>query len=465
MTCMRSIITAVLLLFANGIQARTCEVLKKEPGSITFVVDKDLPKPSFNLNFTPTDRSSEKLVRLYREKGKEGIVAKSFGDGTFNVLGRSPFFDMMVSAYADHHAIELSPDVIWILISQAFGHHIGKNPEQYRQILVSHEGRMSLSVKTDTDILSEETDWNKLIDNLTKQICDNTKGDIADVITADFSTTGPVERMASQVVLMDAMKWFFEYNVFRLSCGIPQITLKGTPEDWARIREKTMKLSDYGLEWWTDSLIPVLTEFENAAKGKPDSSFWKSIVCKEQPDIVRGPGCSGKGGTMIDGWFLNFLPFDNRGRTPKTVSTNHEFLAETVQVPFNYVEVYSNHIDTTSMELWAGLVGIEETPETQVLNMKIGWLVRDASGDPKELTIEPEADYENGIIDITVVEVPEWLKKVKSVKQLSIHFKNKVLIPEWMDHLQIGSFSVYGNPTLEEESELKKRFKNIIIVR
>jgi hypothetical protein len=48
---------------------------------------------------------------------------------------------------------------------------------------------------------------------------------------------------------MDAMKSFFEYSVSTM-CGIPEITLEGTPEDWRKIEEKTKALAKYDLEWW-----------------------------------------------------------------------------------------------------------------------------------------------------------------------------------------------------------------------
>lgn len=38
-------------------------------------------------------------------------------------------------------------------------------------------------------------------------------------------------------------------------CGIPEITLKGTVEDWKLLREKALSLGRYELEWWTEELM------------------------------------------------------------------------------------------------------------------------------------------------------------------------------------------------------------------
>jgi hypothetical protein len=40
---------------------------------------------------------------------------------------------------------------------------------------------------------------------------------------------------------MEAMKSYFDYIAIRISCGIPEITLKGTTEDWRKILDKTIR--------------------------------------------------------------------------------------------------------------------------------------------------------------------------------------------------------------------------------
>ena len=60
-------------------------------------------------------------------------------------------------------------------------------------------------------------------------------------------------------------------------CGIPEITLKGTVEDWKLLHEKALSLGRYDLEWWTEELRPVLDQFVAAALGEVDRQFWSSI--------------------------------------------------------------------------------------------------------------------------------------------------------------------------------------------
>ena len=52
---------------------------------------------------------------------------------------------------------------------QQFSHIVNKNPERYRGVLVSYEGRKELRVKTN-DLFSKQADWNGLINGFTAEI-------------------------------------------------------------------------------------------------------------------------------------------------------------------------------------------------------------------------------------------------------------------------------------------------------
>ena len=61
---------------------------------------------------------------------------------------------------------------------QQFSHIVNKNPERYRGVLVSHEGRKELRVKTN-DLFSKQADWNGLINGFTAEIDKYTNNDLA----------------------------------------------------------------------------------------------------------------------------------------------------------------------------------------------------------------------------------------------------------------------------------------------
>ena len=56
-------------------------------------------------------------------------------------------------------------------------------------------------------------------------------------------------------------------------CGIPSVTLRGTAEDWAKVRAKADRLRGLDMDWWLESLLPALDHFVRAAKGDADPRF------------------------------------------------------------------------------------------------------------------------------------------------------------------------------------------------
>ncbi len=147
--------------------------------------------------------------------------------------------------------------MVWLVISQGFARYVNAHAEEMRPKLVSHEGKMDLAILTEKDLLAEAIDWPSLIGNFASQDRQIHKKGIAKTVTADFTTTGPVERVASQITLMESVKSYFEYIVDRLACGIPSITLQGTVEDWQRVLKKTRQLKQYGLGTWISALEPI----------------------------------------------------------------------------------------------------------------------------------------------------------------------------------------------------------------
>lgn len=303
--------------------------------------------------------------------------ANSFDEDKFIVTGpKTPFFNSFVKAFAEHRSLTLSPDMVWLSISQAFAKYVEQNADTLRNQLVYHQGRKKIVVvlSKETDLLEKDAKWDKVLDIFADSIASLTKGDIAQVIQADFSTTGKTEMIASQITLMSSMKKYFDFWGIRVSCGIPSVTLEGTTEDWQKVLEKTRALEKYGLSWWTSELEPILQEFVNASAGKTNAKFWQHMVMKKSPKELEYGGCGGGKLTMLDGWFLKFFPYTIEGeRTPAKVAVNADMPPEMLKVPFTFQDDVRKKI--FNLELWAGFVGIEENRETHALRPKIGWVI------------------------------------------------------------------------------------------
>ncbi len=457
------------LMMSVGVEAwgKRKDVINKEDGSITFRVDLNLPQPE-GLYYSMSGRLV--MENMLRDRGYDNdnfnIITSSYADDVLCGFRSNPFFKGMIEAFAHHRPVVLSPDVIWLLISQGFAHYVNENPELMRDLIVDHDGKMSLVVETDQDLLTQEADWVSVIGGFTEQIKENTKAEIADMMQADFSTTGVNERMVSQITLMESVKTYFDYVVVYVGCGIPDITLKGTPDDWQKVLDKTMNLKKYGLGWWVDELEPILKEFVRASKGNPDREFWMDIVKRYRPGDLRGGGCSMETPTRFDGWFLKFFPFDKKGRTPAKVTAGHDMLPEMVKVDFRYLYLDRDSVTLSyytkeyEMELWAGIVGMEQDTATYAFTPRIGWFVR-MGKDEKQLIEELKNRSEEGFdgLSLRVKEVPEIFRKIDRLDRLELRFLGKVVIPEWMDNMEIKNFSIWGDMTVSEAEALRKRFQ------
>ena len=461
------IIISFILMTMNGF-AEGSKVIAHEKGSITFVVDENLAPIKKREPRLLVGEDLAKWIAINRKSislGVQRIVTTSFSNEKNLIYqGKDAFYKTLVDAYANHQSVTLSPDMVWLVICQGFARYVNAHAEELRPKLVNHEGKMDLVIETDKDLMTEEIDWPILINDFASQIDKHTKDNIAKTITSDFSTTGSVERVASQITLMESVKSYFEYIVEYIACGIPSITLDGSVEDWKRVREKTMQLKKYGLEKWIDSLDPILKEFILAADGKPNQMFWKSMIKKQSVDRLAGGGCSPEMPTELDGWLLKLFP-DENGVTLEEISHTKEMPTEYVRVSFYYQVINPDDgtiISRTPMELWAGFVGAKIDNENNMVTPMIGWFVSETKGDNDMLNMFSKMDEDDGI-SLRIQEVPEVLSHLNHIKSLTLQFTGKVVLPEWMDKMTIDRFYIQGYITKSEEEAIKKRFPNIII--
>lgn len=367
--------------------------------------------------------------------------------------GNHPFFYGMYEAYASHRPFVLSPDMIWLLISQGFSHHINADPEKYRDRMVDFQGKLSLAVESDKPL--EEARWDELIPQFAEEIKKNTKGTIAETIIADFSTTTSYEQIASEITLMETTKAYFDFVVIYAACGIPEITLLGTTEDWQKVYDKTMQLRSFDLAWWVDELKPILKQFVKASEGDVDTKFWRNMFKWHTQKEYGAPN-------IIDGWIVKFFPYDKYGKRfdLKTLTRDSSLPDEMAEADVRFVEIFPDGSSAETMiELYGGFVGLEQNPENYALTPKIGWKV--VKNDDTPMVERMKKNTEFGLI-LKVKEVPEILRKMDSIPSLTLYFRDGVRFPEWMKDVKIDHLNVFGEITKEEQ---KSCWKGVLLQR
>lgn len=296
---------------------------------------------------------------------------------------------------AIHHSFEmhlplvLSPDDIWIAIAQGFANHVNANSDRFRHLFVNPVGKEALDdkiyIEIERDLFvkgSSKNDWQGAFSEFSDRIAEYI-GPKRDLIVSDFSTTTVIERAASEVVLLDAMQSYFSFGC-KTCCGIPQITLLGTEDDWSSILDRASRLEEFDCKWWVDGLKKVIAHFVAAFKGDADLKFWNSLY-KEG---------NGSGGPYVTGAVNAFFPY-LIGRGGKFNAQNKfvekwdqglgcmfggpttdEFPTGISGVPFTWL-YYEKKIP---MQFIGGFVGTSHDPETDQVRPALGWAIGPAKG-------------------------------------------------------------------------------------
>lgn len=299
------------------------------------------------------------------DKDMRLVKSSSVSNGVLTAaLFDNGFVGSAVKAYNDHYHLILTPDQVWLSITTALSNYINHNDMEG----VFTDGKMELNIIGSGTI--ETTDWDALVDQMGDKINKNIKSDMLGFIECDFSTTDKTTRTVSKLVLMGAMQKFFKYK-FTLKCGIPKVTLKGTKNDWIKIKEKIKFMLTFKKEQltnWVKCLDFTLDNFIKAFDNDIDG-FWNRIALAEEQ--ASGP-------KYLQGWILAFAPWDEDG---KYVLRN----AADIKMDNIYGKLDTQNVASSSVEIW---IEIDDGKKHDALFVAglIGSIVNGSS-------ITPSVDY------------------------------------------------------------------------
>ena len=214
--------------------------------------------------------------------------------------------DTIFTGYDNHIPLKFRPDDIWLAILISFGKYVNSNSESFKSKLVNHNGTKNISVFFDQ--FNEKNDWLDLTSKIMNEIKLNTKQDIIDWAIPTFTTTTDKDRLIANISLMSGLRKFFSSSGCQC-CGLTEVTLEGTLNDWKELVIKAQKLCDFDdviLTEWAKLLVPILEEFCNAYEGIVREDFWQRICTNKS----RGSG----GEKKFRGWFMVFAPFSHEGK-------------------------------------------------------------------------------------------------------------------------------------------------------
>lgn len=338
--------------------------------------------------------------------GPAGVEAWGANEGSVWPSEEHPFLAAVHWAFAFHYPLALTPDAVWLVLTQGVSLHLQKYPETVKPA----GERVALLVRRDDFVAgSPDNPWPEVFGAFADAVTEHL-GDLSARMRCTFSTTGPIERAAQDVVLLEAVQSHFDYELETL-CGIPEITLEGTVEDWRLLRQRAASFASLGLEAWMGVLLPVLDAFVEAASGRVDGVFWRRFFKWNDES----------GGPYVTGWIHVFFPYlvgppRQTGASPfaERIAPNpvtnawegfgdafrgaptQRMPPRAASVPFVWTYLGTRR----PMEMMAGFVGVSQSAATLALRPAIGWAVRPAHGDTPHTRPAWTADVWEGTPDL-----------------------------------------------------------------
>lgn len=253
------------------------------------------------------DISLESLEEIsyekYLESGFANIESSSFIAGktvvSINEYTKqtNDFLLMLQLAFNQHKAIKISPDNIWLLICQGIASCMKEDKSLFEKFKLDQNKKETLSVRRDDFVIGQVNPWEEIFPMFTNEISKKIGNEFHENYTLSFSTSSTKEISAFEIALMDTMSNYFVYE-FASLCGIPEIELSGTKEDYMKMKKSIIYFKQYNLSWWLQEVEIIIDNFINAFEGIIDNSFWNSIF-KENNE---------SGGPFITGWITKLFP-------------------------------------------------------------------------------------------------------------------------------------------------------------
>ena len=301
------------------------------------------------------------------------------------IIENAPVLNGFYTAHTNHYPIRIKPDDIWLLIVQAFSHHVNINSEALRNMFVNFSGKKELIVKYPLNTIQDVD--SKVLEDFSIQINEQMKKylgeNLLNILTPNFTTTNKDSLIVCKISIMGAFKKYFDYTLFECGCGVPYLILEGTADDYKKIKEKANELKKYKFDWYINKIIPHIEKMIEAKEGKIDVEYFKNIIQNKEETEYK-PGLSGNKGhnykvDHLSGWILNFFAYigDGEGRYEQCkikslkVKDFDKFPSQMLIVPFKIVDVNKN---VYLMKYKVGFIGCDQNEKKEVYPVT-GWIV------------------------------------------------------------------------------------------
>lgn len=289
-----------------------------------------------------------------------------------------PVLLALKQSYSFHLPFVISPDIVWLMITQGFAKHITLNAEKYRHYFVNFEGKKEIIVDTQfldgRFIKGEQSDFQNTFPVFEQKIKEYIGEENVQLLVRQFSTTTPIDLQAFQLTLMECMKKYFSYTV-RTMCGHPEYIIEGTEEDWNNIKTYVQQYRKFDLDNWVDRLTGVLGNIVESIKNPEDETlleWWRKIFSHNN---------FGSGRADFNGWIQVFFPYVKNYEGKEILNNYFNCSLDFGEIhkginctPFKW-EYYGSKYN---MEFLSGFTSVQFDVLTKQMKPVIGWAVRES---------------------------------------------------------------------------------------
>lgn len=275
----------------------------------------------------------ERELNPYRRE-KYTAMYKAIGDVPESTLREPGLVGLLSDAYSFHRKVAIAPQDVWMLLISEIAIEVKGQPDLYRELFTDSDSKKELSVASGSMI---EIPMDALSDLLGK----NVNFDMS-CLFPKFTTSTEITDEMTQALFCDMASPYYSYSMF--CCGIPEIKLLGTLEDWKTLFDHWCMvgplLTQYNeslIEYFVrveDTLIEFVMTFTDEESNNVE--FWKNIFT--QKNVGSG------GDLVIDGW-ISSLFIKNHGlkKIDNYTTTNAIVKYEQKQTGRKFAAVYGGY--------------------------------------------------------------------------------------------------------------------------
>jgi hypothetical protein len=295
-------------------------------------------------------------------------------------MGTNAFLEAVHLAYVHQLPLTLSPGMVWSCIQQGVGLHVRAshkqivntrftNPDVWRERLYVEGGGES---------------WDETVCDLSETASERIREAFKDNLLPSFSTTETLEKLCMKTSLANPLSTAKKCLLAAgREGGLVEIALEGTTDDWTSLHDHTIQLLKdihYDIDWWVDTVLPILDQFVSASSGSVDNAFWSRMYKTTRPPYGDDP--------FVHGWINVLFPYLEITEGEYVVNDWPYRLSEqkvweapvSVRYPSGLTTVpfsLDPCLGGKQYSLISGFVGVSRDRHTRGIRPRLGWVVVD----------------------------------------------------------------------------------------